>query len=269
MMVWQRCRPRNWKSVAWICAVGALAAVLLISCSTIERVIVAPPEIPGATFVGNMACTDCHSNYTRAFPFSPHTRVHIENALLQRNSGCESCHGAGSKHIAVGGGRGRFIVNPGKDPQACYTCHLQIHAEFNLPQHHPVREGKMNCVQCHDPHGLDIMKPARGLAMSRVNEQCAECHREQSRRVVFEHEALREGCTTCHQPHGSINRKMLVQADPNLCLRCHAQVQGVAARGRFIIGKEDHTDRIRQGTCWTSGCHTAVHGSNVDPQLRY
>jgi hypothetical protein len=23
------------------------------------------------------------------------------------------------------------------------------------------------------------------------------------------------------------------------------------------------------GTCWTSGCHTAVHGSNVDPRLRY
>jgi hypothetical protein len=23
------------------------------------------------------------------------------------------------------------------------------------------------------------------------------------------------------------------------------------------------------GTCWTAGCHTAVHGSNVDPRLRY
>jgi hypothetical protein len=23
------------------------------------------------------------------------------------------------------------------------------------------------------------------------------------------------------------------------------------------------------GTCWTSGCHTAIHGSNVDPRLRY
>jgi predicted CXXCH cytochrome family protein len=110
------------------------------------------------------------------------------------------------------------------------------------------------------------MKPAGGLAMSRLNEQCASCHREQSKRVIFEHEALREGCTSCHQPHGSINAKMLVQPDPNLCLRCHAQVQ---QRGQLFIGKVDHRTFVRRGTCWTSTCHTAVHGSNVDPYLRY
>jgi hypothetical protein len=26
---------------------------------------------------------------------------------------------------------------------------------------------------------------------------------------------------------------------------------------------------IRMGSCWSSGCHTAVHGSNVDVRLRY
>ncbi len=178
--------------------------------------------------------------------------------------GCEACHGPGSKHVAAGGRR--FIVNPGRDPQACLNCHLEVHAEFNLPQHHPVREGKMNCVQCHDPHGADIMKTSGGLAMARLNEQCAGCHREQSKRVVFEHEALREGCTACHQPHGSVNGKMLVQPDPNLCLRCHAQVQ---QRGQLFIGKVDHRTLVRRGTCWTSTCHSAVHGSNVDPYLRY
>jgi predicted CXXCH cytochrome family protein len=253
------------------CAFGGagLAAGLcaLVSCSTVERAIVAPPEIEGAHFVGNAACVDCHANYTRVFAASPHARLHVETALMPGNSGCESCHGAGSKHVAVGGGRGKFIVNPGRDPQACFTCHLEVHAEFNLPQHHPVREGHMNCVQCHDPHGFDIMKPARGgLAMSRLNEQCASCHREQSRRVVFEHEALHEGCTTCHQPHGSINRKLLVQPDPNLCLRCHAQNQ---RGGRLFIGDDDHTDKVRRATCWASTCHTAVHGSNIDRLLRY
>ena len=188
------------------------------------------------------------------------------------NSGCESCHGPGSLHIAAGGGRGKFIVNPGHDPQACFNCHLETHAEFNLPQHHPVREGKMNCVQCHDPHGTDIMKPARGLAMSRVNEQCATCHREQARRTVFEHDALREGCTACHQPHGSVNNKMLAQPDANLCLRCHAEVMGPGVpRGQLVIGKVNHSAQmlINRGTCWNATCHTAVHGSNVDPHLRY
>jgi hypothetical protein len=26
---------------------------------------------------------------------------------------------------------------------------------------------------------------------------------------------------------------------------------------------------LKMGTCWTAGCHTAVHGSNVDVRLRY
>jgi hypothetical protein len=27
--------------------------------------------------------------------------------------------------------------------------------------------------------------------------------------------------------------------------------------------------RIQQGTCWTAGCHEAVHGSRVDSSLRF
>lgn len=246
-----------------LCAAGL--GLLFVSCATVERAVVAPPEIEGATFAGNKACADCHAKYTRVFSASPHSRLYVETARLPGGSGCESCHGPASKHIAAGAGR-KFIFNPGKEPQACFNCHLEIHAEFNLPQHHPVKEGRMNCVQCHDPHGADIMKPARGLAMARANEQCAGCHREQGRRFVFEHEALREGCATCHQPHGSVNSKMLVQADANLCLRCHSQTQ---QRGRIFIGDEDHTGLLKQGSCWTSGCHTAVHGSNVDRLLRY
>jgi len=261
-------RGAVWRKVAWLLGGTWVIALpfLLISCSTLERTLVAPPEIEGATFVGNKGCVDCHANYTRIFPASPHARIHVETAKMAGSSGCESCHGPGSKHVAVGGGRAKFIVNPSRDPQACFTCHLEVHAEFNLPQHHPVREGKMNCVQCHDPHGSDIMKPAGGLAMARLNEQCANCHREQSKRFVFEHEALREGCTTCHQPHGSINNKMLLQADPNLCLRCHVQSQ---RNGRLFIGDEDHTLSVSRGTCWSSTCHTAVHGSNIDRILRY
>jgi len=261
----------RWRRCAF--AAGAallLLAVALVSCSTLDRQVIALPEIPGATFAGNRACLECHTNYVRAFPFSPHARIHSDSAQMPGNSGCESCHGPGSLHITAGGGRGKFIVNPGRDPQACFACHLETHAQFMLPQHHPVLEGKMNCVQCHDPHGFDIMKPARGLAMSRVNEQCAECHREQARRTVFEHDALREGCTACHQPHGSINNKMLGQPDPNLCLRCHAEVAGPGVKpGRLIIGKQDHSTFVSRGTCWTSTCHTAVHGSNVDPYFRY
>ena len=242
---------------------------ILVSCSSLERTVVSPPIIEGASFVGNKACYECHASITRGFPSSPHARLHFEGAQLAGQSGCESCHGPGSKHIAAGGGR-KFIVNPGKDPAACFQCHLETHAEFNLPQHHPVLEGKMNCVQCHDPHGLDMLKPAGGLAMARGNETCAQCHREQSRPHIFEHEALREGCMVCHQPHGSVNAKMLAEPDNNLCLKCHAQVQGTGVdAGKIYIGLEDHTSKLRLGSCFTSGCHTAMHGSDIDHRLRY
>jgi predicted CXXCH cytochrome family protein len=225
-----------------------------------------PLEIPGAHCVGNKACLDCHAEIVREFPASPHARVHFEDAAMVGETGCESCHGTGSKHIESGG-NAKFIINPANDPTSCFQCHLDVQAEFNLPQHHPVIEGHMSCVPCHDPHGGDIFKPHGGLAMARQNESCAQCHREQTRPFVFEHEALREGCTVCHDPHGSINQKMLIESDPNLCLRCHAQVQG--ADGGIFIGNTDHTPFLQIGTCWTAGCHTAIHGSNVDPLLRY
>lgn len=256
-------------SLALLAAIAALPAIFS-SCAALERTVIAPLEIPGARYVGNRVCFDCHTNYVRIFSASAHARIHFEGAAQIGESGCESCHGPGSKHIEAGGGP-RFILNPGKKPDACLQCHLSTHAEFNLPQHHPVLEGRMNCVQCHDPHGGDIFKRAGGLAMARQNESCAACHREQTRPVVFEHEAMREGCSVCHNPHGSINRKLLVEADPNLCLKCHAQSQGESAPAGagIFIGKVDHGPFLRQGTCWSAGCHTAIHGSNVDPRMRF
>ena len=256
-------------SLFGLAAAGGLV-LSLISCSTTPLGVAEPPAIPGASFVGNKTCQECHANITRVFPTSAHARIYLEGEQRAGQTGCESCHGAGSLHVKGGGGRGKFIVNPGKDPAACLQCHLAQQGEFQLPQHHPVLEKKMNCVQCHDPHGSDIFKRASGLAMARLNENCAGCHREQTRPFVFEHPALREGCVVCHSPHGSINAKMLVQPDLNLCLRCHAQVQGPSvAPGQVYIGNVNHTSFIRMGACWSSGCHTAVHGSNVDVRLRY
>ena len=126
------------KRLAVLSAAAAMGALLLISCSHFSAAIVAPPEIPGAQFVGNKACYECHTNITRAFPASAHARIHVDSAQMKGSTGCESCHGPGSKHIEAGGGRGKFIVNPGKNPSACYHCHLEVQAEFRLPQHHAV-----------------------------------------------------------------------------------------------------------------------------------
>lgn len=244
------------------------AAATLSSCSTLTPTVAQPPAVPGAQFVGNAACVDCHQDYTRIFAASPHGKFHSPTGKPNGETGCESCHGPGSKHVQTGGqGPDKFIINPRKKPDTCFQCHLQTHAEFRMPNHHFVPEGKMNCIDCHDPHGRDIFKQKGRLALHMKNENCANCHREQARRFVFEHEAMREGCTSCHQPHGSINQKMLVSRDANLCLKCHAQVQ--TAPGVLMIGSVPHTGRLAQGGCWSGGCHSAVHGSNIDHRLRY
>jgi predicted CXXCH cytochrome family protein len=251
-------------------ATFAVVATFLTACQTSTVRPTDTPQISGATFVGNNACLDCHTAIVHNFSGSPHSRLYVSDHSMKGEAGCESCHGPGSKHVQAGGGKGVFIVNPKTDPGACFNCHQETHAQFRLPHHHPVLEGDLNCVQCHDPHGSDIYKPAGGLAFARQDQSCAACHRDQSKPVVFVHEALREGCTTCHQPHGSVNDKLLVAPDNNLCLRCHAQIANPnAATGAVSIGVRNHTSFLSQGTCWSSGCHTAVHGSNVDPKLRY
>lgn len=258
---------QRWLYVATV-ALLACGLFLATSCTTVTRSVEEPLHIEGAEFVGNQACMDCHATIHQKFPANPHARVKIRTAKGSLDTSCEACHGPGSRHVAAGGqGLDKFILNPKKTSEACFRCHQNVHAEFRLPHHHPVLEGHLNCVQCHDPHGHDMMKPASGLGLARVNQSCAQCHQEQSRKFVFEHEAMREGCTACHNPHGTVHPKLLVQHDSNLCLKCHAQTQ--TAPGNLFIGKVNHTAFVRQGGCWTAGCHAAVHGSNINPKLQY
>ena len=81
----------------------------------------------------------------------------------------------------------------------------------------PVREGKMECSSCHNPHGSIQRQDAEGNS---VNESCVSCHAEKRGPFLWEHAVGRENCTTCHDPHGSNNERMLV-AKPMLCQRCH------------------------------------------------
>jgi len=140
-----------------------------------------------------------------------------------------------------------------------------VRAQFQLPDHHPVPEGHMSCSDCHDPHKGSIFLGG-GTSELSENEMCLRCHPAERGPYVFEHEAMREGCTTCHNPHGSINAKLLSVRDANLCFRCHFQQ---VSNGRILIGGSDHTLRLQEGTCWTAGCHEAIHGSQVNSALQF
>jgi predicted CXXCH cytochrome family protein len=245
---------------------GCAALALAISCATVDRVLVAPPLIAGAKYVGMDTCATCHEKQVADFKLTQHARIQIPGEEKRvSGQGCESCHGPGSLHVDAGGGKGKFIVNPGKDPEACFQCHIDKKAQFNLPYHHPLKEGRMSCVSCHNPHSDNINNP-KGMSITRVNDVCAQCHREQTRPHVFDHQAVREGCVNCHSVHGSVNPKMLTERDQNLCLKCHAQV----GSANVLVGNGDnHSSDVKQGTCFSAGCHTAIHGSDFNHHLRY
>jgi len=141
----------------WILSLlmGVLAGLVVVSCSSLNRTEVMPPQIPGATYVGSEACAQCHQNEYQGFNTATHYHLKAPgtNAMFV---GCESCHGPGSLHVQSGGAP-NTIINPGKSPQVCFQCHVDKEAEFNLPSHHPVIEGNMSCGDCHDPHKGDVI----------------------------------------------------------------------------------------------------------------
>lgn len=239
-----------------------VTAIVVISCATVNRVVVAPPSIPGATFVGSESCATCHDEISKDFKTAGHSRLQAKGKNAE-DAGCESCHGPGSLHVDSGGKR-NTIINPHKSPETCFQCHLDKRGEFSLPHHHPVPEGRMSCSDCHNPHKGSPMKGG-GTSLASSNETCFKCHTAQKGPFIFEHEAVREGCTTCHAVHGSVNERMLTERDANLCLKCHFQQQTAAG---VFIGGSNHASRLQNGTCFSGDCHEGVHGSNVNSSQR-
>lgn len=262
---------RHAAAVFLFSLLAGVSATALHSCSSASRTIVAPPQIAGSEFVGSKACAECHADYVREFPNSTHALL-LASGKNVPEIGCESCHGPGSLHTDSAGERGT-IINPKRDPEICFQCHVGAKADFSLPHAHPATTGplgtatvKIGCADCHAPHGGPAVE--RGAdALQTLNEGCVSCHPAQRGPFVFEHEAMREGCTTCHEPHGSVNPKLLTERNANLCLKCHMQPQ--IADNTLGVGGRDHSFFLSQGTCSSAGCHEAVHGSQVSPSLRF
>lgn len=254
----------------------ALWGVVLIGCVSVNRTVLAPPKIAGAEFVGDKGCVECHANQTSHFKSSSHSRVALADPKLGP-TGCETCHGPGSLHAKAGGGKNN-IINPGKSPETCFQCHVDKRGQFSLPHTHAVMAGHVSCSDCHEPHSGEAIKGA-GASLETMNETCIKCHTAQKGPFVFEHGGVKMGCVSCHNAHGSVNAKMLVARDANLCLQCHltANVAGAANLGQINVRSntnvahtgEVHNSLVQRGACWSAGCHEAIHGSNVNNHFRY
>ncbi len=249
-----------WQIFVLILTLGA------VSCGIYQKTSVVPPlTIPGAEYTKISQCKPCHKEQSEFFENTTHARISAKD-MEKEGLGCGICHGPGSLHME-NEYEPDLIINPNKNPEICFRCHLDKKAEFRLQYHHPVLEGIVSCADCHNPMGQMHARPWSLTSQLDINEICFKCHPEQRGPFVFEHEAMREGCSICHKVHGSVNDKLLIARDSNLCLRCHFQTQ--TDPSRFWIGDSDHDNRMPRGSCFSAACHTAVHGSNFDDHLRY
>jgi DmsE family decaheme c-type cytochrome len=200
----------------------------------------------------NAQCLNCHRGGQRIFW---QNSVHDSHDLA-----CSDCHNPMANYSARGL-EARPSIN-----ETCFQCHKTQRAQFTRRSHMPLPEGKITCVDCHNPHG-STTEPL--LKADSVNEVCFTCHAEKRGPFLFEHAPVRESCLNCHSPHGSNNEKLLVVARPILCQSCHAQSGHPAellTRGYLANGPLPDI-RLMNRSC--SNCHAQIHGSNSPSGSRF
>jgi DmsE family decaheme c-type cytochrome len=194
----------------------------------------------------NETCLGCHNRGEHAgWEGSGHER---------RNLSCTTCHSVHSPQSSE-----RQLVKS-TQTQVCATCHrTQVAKTERAVAHMPVREGKMSCSSCHNPHGSISNVKALKVGSS-VAESCTSCHAEMRGPMLWEHAPVRENCATCHDPHGSSNDRMLNVRMPMLCQRCHVATRHPASIYDNKAITVDKSNRMFGRSC--VNCHSNVHGSN-------
>jgi DmsE family decaheme c-type cytochrome len=210
-------------------------------------------------------CLGCHENNARIGWIGS---THSKNDLA-----CNSCHTIHAKKDP--------LLVKASQPEICFTCHAQQRAESFQLSHHPIREGKVVCADCHSVHGTQ--GGTKLLKEFTVNETCYNCHADKRGPMLFEHQPVREECTACHNPHGSPQARLLTERLPYLCLGCHSAESGTAGHPAasnansisWFGGKTALPNTAAQNWNAAGGsislytqyractnCHSQIHGSN-------
>jgi len=204
-----------------------------------------------------LLCTDCHSGHATT-----------EHHLREPSSALAP--------VAAAPGPG---FEADLHSRVCIDCHEDVAARFQYPSHHPVREGKLACTSCHDPHGDSRVHAGT------ETERCTKCHQDYAGPWVYEHEPAAEDCTECHDPHGAPADALLVSPQPVVCLTCHslADLWHHNTAGTGIPGNTGTTTDFPPAGSGASikpleartflhdctNCHGAIHGSYTDETLQH
>ncbi|MGH9745775.1 MAG: DmsE family decaheme c-type cytochrome [Candidatus Acidiferrales bacterium] len=192
----------------------------------------------------NARCLTCHAG-------GPQHMNALNSEHSKNDVSCTSCH---SQHHAE---THEFLLKKSQ-PELCYGCHLQQKAQFEMPFHHRVNEGLVQCSDCHNVHGT--VGPKQVRTSSTQDAVCFQCHTDKQGPFVFEHQPVKvDGCQSCHLTHGGPNPHMLKLSNVNLlCLQCHTVSSFSGAPGAPSF----HNQASFFQSCVL--CHSQVHGSNFD-----
>jgi DmsE family decaheme c-type cytochrome len=191
----------------------------------------------------NATCVTCHTSGSHAqWNGSAH------NARDLSCITCHSVHSAKSDHAQL---------KTASAMETCVTCHRQEATKMLKAGHMPVREGKMDCMSCHNPHGSTNVRMLK--TGNSIPESCVTCHTEKRGPYLWQHAPVTQNCATCHDPHGSNNDSMLVAKAPMICQRCHISTRHPPTiyDGSQLAAK---SNRLVGGSC--INCHSQIHGSN-------
>lgn len=207
-------------------------------------------------------CLNCHDNSSPTMAW--HSSTHFRYGVA-----CVDCHNPHPNQnvpqtLNI---QHTNIVRSGRTPMAvdeattCYRCHADIYAKNSMPSHHPIKEGKISCSDCHDPHG----QTEDNLKEPTVNMVCYRCHAEKQGPFAYEHPPVTENCAICHDPHGTVENNLLRQPTTFLCLRCHTGHRKGPNFHDSTYLQDIGTDPSLQRAFYTdcTQCHQQIHGSDL------
>jgi len=217
--------------------------------------IINPTRLPAAK--ADRDCLKCHLN-------QPTHIGRIESSHARNEVSCVTCHA-----VHRNGPNGLVNRKMAAINEQCASCHTYIWAQFQRPYKHRLPEGAMSCVDCHNPHGSILRASLETYA---ANERaCFRCHGNLRGPFTFEHAPVRlEGCSACHEPHGSANPRMLIRAEVRyMCLECHANLPSMPGVKPPALGGVPPAfhDLFSPQFQNCTVCHVKIHGSYVDQEL--
>lgn len=172
------------------------SAPIAAACSSCHR----KASSDHAFHSAKVECRQCHAPHDFQLASVRPNAAHPTMANVVATQFCSKCHASEASQARSG-------------HQGCTNCHGEAHAPRGKPagcatchatEASTAPKGHATCTNCHDGHTGSLGS----------HQACTSCHSDKSH---AQHGNLKNGCQTCHRPHGPNGL-----ASPPVCTSCHA-----------------------------------------------